>query len=155
MSSQTPASAEAVPPTSVSEERREPDIGARLADWAALVRSLNIGGIASQLAAHSVFAGWNDGELTLSLDPANQTLRTAMAEERLRKTLSEHLGGEIRLRIDVVAPQTETPAQLKAREDEQRQRKAVAAFEADSLVKAAGEKLGARPVPETIAPTKG
>ena len=146
-----PASADtAAPPAATGTD----DIGAALADWTVLLTRLKIGGLASQLAAHSLFGGWRDGELRLRLDPANAALHTAKTEERLQQVLSEHFGRPLRLHIEAVAPGGETPAQVRARQEEERQGEAVAALEADPLVRAAADRLGARLVQESIRPAK-
>lgn len=151
---QKPAPRQAAPKPESDSSNKEPkvDRAARLADWAELVDKLQLGGLASQLAAHSVLGGWEGDELTLLLDPANKSLQTAMATERLQKALAEHLGQDVKLRIEVSEPASETPAQQQARRNEQRQQEAEQHLTDDPLVRALGEKLGGRLVPESIAP---
>ena len=77
-------------------------------DWTALVARMRLGGVASQLAAHSVMGGWDGDRLTLHLDPANQSLCTAKAVERVQSAVSEVLGQSVSLKVDVLEIEEET-----------------------------------------------
>jgi hypothetical protein len=70
----------------------------------------------------------------------------------LQKALADRLGQPVRVRIEVSEPSTETPAQQQARRDEQRRKAAAEQLAEDPLVRALGDKLGGRLVPESIAP---
>jgi len=150
--------APASPPTQERppEAKGAPDtVAAQLADWADLVGGLKLGGLASQLAAHSVLGAWDKGELTLLLDPANKSLRTDMAVERLHKALAQRLGLPLKLRIEIAEAPADTPAQQQARRDAEIRREAAEGLSSDPLVRAVGEKLGGRLDPDSIVPRGG
>jgi DNA polymerase-3 subunit gamma/tau len=113
---------------------------------------MKLGGLASQLAANSILAGWDDDRLTLHLDPANQSLRTKMAVERLEQAVGRALGRAVQLEVEVLEVAKETPAQQASRTKAERQRQAQDKLEKDPLVRAAADKLGARLVPDTVEP---
>jgi len=129
-----------------------PTTGRSLDDWAEVVGRLKLGGIAAQLAAHSLLGQWKDGELTLNLDPGQQTLCTRVAVERLEAAVSEYLGQPVKLRVETVEPEQETPAQRHSRERAEQLRQAQDRLASDPLVRAASEKLGGRLIPETVVP---
>jgi DNA polymerase-3 subunit gamma/tau len=139
-------------PAPAAARAAEPSTAGGIDDWGALIARMRLGGVASQLAAHSVLARFEQDELTLHLDPANQALRTATAVERLGKAVSDALGRPVRLNVEVLQVEAETPAQGKARQDAERHDQARQRLEDDPLVRAAGEKLGARLVAESVAP---
>ncbi len=80
------------------------------ADWLALVDRLELGGIASQIAHHCDLKGWEDGRLSLGLDPAAEHLRSPGAESRLHAALEKTMGTAVKLDIQVARPQRETLA---------------------------------------------
>ena len=129
-----------------------PATGRSLDDWADVVGQLKLGGIASQLAAHSLLGQWKDGELTLNLDPGQQTLCTRVAVERLEAAVAEYLGQPVKLRVETVEPAQETPAQRQSRERAEQLQQARDRLASDPLVRAASEKLGGRLIPETVVP---
>jgi DNA polymerase-3 subunit gamma/tau len=129
-----------------------PSTGADPEDWGGLVAQMKLGGLASQLAANSILAGWDDDRLTLHLDPANQSLRTKMAVERLEQAVGRALGRAVQLEVEVLEVAKETPAQQASRTKAERQRQAQDKLEKDPLVRAAADKLGARLVPDTVEP---
>ena len=132
--------------------RQRPSTGADPEDWGGLVAQMKLGGLASQLAANSILAGWDDDRLTLHLDPANQSLRTKMAVERLEQAVGRALGRAVQLEVEVLEVAKETPAQQASRTKAERQRQAQDKLEKDPLVRAAADKLGARLVPDTVEP---
>jgi DNA polymerase-3 subunit gamma/tau len=129
-----------------------PPAGRSLDDWAEVVGQLKLGGIASQLAAHSLLGQWKDGELILNLDPGQQTLCTRVAVERLEAAVAEYLGQPVKLRVETVVPEQETPAQRHSRERAEQLQRAQDRLASDPLVRAASEKLGGRLIPETVVP---
>mgnify|MGYP001817963924 CR=1 FL=1 len=150
-SSGRPAREGQAPAASASAEDQAAG-GKSLNDWAEVVSHLKLGGIASQLAAHSLLGQWQDGELTLNLDPSQQTLCTRVAVERLEAAVAEYLGQPVKLRVETVEPEQETPAQRHSRERAEQLQQAQDRLASDPLVRAASEKLGGRLIPETVVP---
>jgi DNA polymerase III subunit gamma/tau len=122
------------------------------ADWHALVDRLGVGGIASQLAHHCGFIGLGEGRLTLNLDPTAEQLRSPGTEERLRAALESVLGGPLRLEIQVVRPNDETPAQRRTREQDERVQSAQTALAADPAATRLRDQFDGQWVPGSIEP---
>jgi DNA polymerase-3 subunit gamma/tau len=121
-------------------------------DWHALVARLGLGGVASELAGNCEIGAWDGERLALTLDPACEHLKVPTAEARLREALTAELGAGVRVELAIARPEGETPARRRAREAGERQARAEAAIESDSVVAALREELGARVIPGTIAP---
>ncbi len=124
-----------------------------LADWHGVVESLDIGGIARQLASNCQYESWDGNRLVLKLGPAHEHLRVDSSEQRLRRSLEARLGCGIKLDIRIGEPATETPAEREARARSERQKQAEATIAEDPLVRAAAEQFGARVIPGSVKPT--
>jgi len=129
-----------------------PPVLSDLEDWHALVQRLQLGGLASQLAANCGLAGWDGGSLRLTLDPECRNLLVAGAEERLRAALAQTFGKELGLEIQVAPIRGETPARRLARNQAERQAEAENLMELDPVARALQDELGARWAPGSIRP---
>jgi DNA polymerase-3 subunit gamma/tau len=136
-------------PALVASER--PGLG-NSEDWHALVGRLGLGGVAAELARNCELDTWDGSRLALTLDPASQRLRVAVAEQRLKEALDNVLGQGVRLEIRVSQPVGETPSQRVAREQAERQAAAEAAVDSDPVVGTMKSELGARVIPGTVGP---
>jgi DNA polymerase-3 subunit gamma/tau len=134
----------------VSETLQTPP--ARDRTWPQLVRALNLKGVASALASNCSLQSISDTEVCLALEAGHAEIRTANAEARLRQALSEHLGGPVRVRIEIAEHADATPAQLANRDLAERQRAADAAIEADATVQAFKQQFAAEIVPGSVRP---
>ena len=121
-------------------------------DWHALVASLRLGGIASQLANHCEFVSWDGDTLRLRLDPASRHMQVVSSEQRLLQALQERLGAQTRLVISQQAPQGETPAQRQARQRADRREEAERSIQSDPIVQGLEEHFGARVMGGSIEP---
>jgi len=121
-------------------------------DWHCLVARLGLGGMASELARNSEFAGWDGRKLSLTLDPQCSNVQVPAAEERLRIALAEAMGVELKLAICVSNPEGETPAGRHARNRAERRTMAEALMEEDPTVRSLRDELEARWVPGSIEP---
>lgn len=102
-------------------------------DWQRLVARLSVGGIADQLAHNCAFRDYQDGRLSLQLDPSAERLRVPSALSRLKDALEQALGRSLELEIKVAHPEQETLAQRRAREAEERRQAAVAQMYIDPV----------------------
>ncbi len=66
--------------------------------------------------------------------------------------MQEYLGTELKLKVLVVQPESETPAQRQARDRADRQLEAEQAMSEDPMVRAAEEQFGARLIKESVKP---
>ena len=123
------------------------------ADWHRLVGRLRVGGVASQLAHNCTLRGWTQGRLALTLDPTAEQLRSRGTEQRLRDALESALGMPVQLDIQVGRPEQETPAQRRAREVEERQRRAKDAMDNDPVGARLREQLDAQWIPGSVQPS--
>jgi DNA polymerase-3 subunit gamma/tau len=122
------------------------------AEWLQLVDRLDVGGIASQIAHHCDLKGWEAGQLSLSLDPTAEHLRSPSAESRLHAALEKTLGVAVKLDIQVARPQRETLAQRREREAGERRQAAIAAMDGDPIARAMQDELDASWIPGSIEP---
>ena len=92
--------------------------------------------------------------IRLQLDPAGEAFRRPQIEQRIAQVLSERFGEPIRLEIVQAERGGEllTPAKREARANEDRQRAAEQAIEADPAVRAMREVFGATVKPGSVKP---
>ncbi|HEB97722.1 MAG TPA: DNA polymerase III subunit gamma/tau [Sedimenticola thiotaurini] len=131
--------------------------GAGFEQWEQLVGSLQLGGIALQLASNCLFHSWQDGVLRLRLAASHANLRVGSSEQRLKQALERHLGASLRLEIEVGELEQDalTPAQRQSREKEQRQQALEESMARDPLVQSLQEQFDARLVPGSVRPAQG
>ncbi len=121
--------------------------------WHQTVESMQIGGVAKQLANNCSFAGWDGSVLELVLDPTHQHMQVGSSEQRLQKALEQLVGHPVKLKMTVGKPEGTTPAQLQAKARADRQREAESAMAEDPFVMAMEEQFGARLIPDSIRPS--
>ncbi len=133
---------------------RKPAAGAEvdLEKWHEVVESMDLGGIARQLANNCVYRSWDGRTLQLQLDPTHRHLQVGSSQQRLRLALQDLLDADVKLVIEAEAAQVDTPAMRQARTREERQREAESEMAADPLVKTMEERFGARLIPESVKP---
>ena len=81
-------------------------------DWYQIVAELDISGMPRQLAGNSVLQKLEAGHLQLGLETNSEHLNTARFCERVQVAVSTWLGEEIKLTIELVDSELETPARL-------------------------------------------
>lgn len=114
------------------------------ASWPIVVERLNLGGLARQLAANTVFKAHDGDSVHLRLDPAYAQLASDKACEKLQDALRSFSNSTLRLRIDIGGHDDQTPAGIARRRSEERHREAIEAIENDPNVKAICETFGAQ-----------
>ncbi len=120
-----------------------------LGDWPELARELPLVALARSLALQSEWVGVREGAWVLRV-PSEQYTR-AGALERVQAALSERLGRELVLRVEVGA--VRDTAQLRAAAVRaQRQQEAEQTIAADPLVRQLVDELGAQIVPGSVLP---
>jgi DNA polymerase-3 subunit gamma/tau len=122
--------------------------------WESLVSTLGLHGPTRQFAAHCLLLERAPGVIRLQLDPAGEAFRRPQIEQRIAQVLSERFGEPIRLEIVQAERGGEllTPAKREARANEDRQRAAEQAIEADPAVRAMREVFGATVKPGSVKP---
>lgn len=142
--SQTPAPAGAAPSRPVAPAA---DSG-----WNDVVNGLGLQGMVRELAVNCVLLGRDSGVIRLMVDKAHAHLYNKTMEERLQQALSRHYGAEIRLAVQVGAPEEATPARLRRQQESDRMQAAISSLENDAEVRTLKETFNARIVPETVEP---
>jgi DNA polymerase-3 subunit gamma/tau len=112
-------------------------------DWPALVRTLDIGGLARQLAQKSELKGFGDGLFSFRLPATFRHLTEKSYQEKLRGALEEHLGEPVRLAFELGETGGNTV-----------QDRAVAAISQDGFVRELMENFDATIVDSSIKPTQ-
>lgn len=128
------------------------DVPADLSRWNQVVESLDLGGIARQLANNCVYESWNGSVLTLKLDPTHKHMQVGSTEQRLQKALEVYMGQELQLKIEPGSKEVATPAKRQAEARADRQREAETTMAADPLVCAMEEQMGAQLIPGSVRP---
>ncbi|MEJ1462411.1 MAG: DNA polymerase III subunit gamma/tau [Candidatus Sedimenticola sp. (ex Thyasira tokunagai)] len=139
----------AVPAAPVTEIPPQP---MDLSNWHQVVESLQIGGIARQLANNSVYESWDGSTLVLNLDPVHKHMQVGSSEQRLCKALELCMGQKIQLKIVLGSADAVTPAKSQAIAAADRQKDAENSMAEDPLVLAMKERMGARLIPGSIRP---
>ena len=85
------------------------------------------------LASHEQAGGVDRIELVLPL--AHRHLLEKAYQDKLQQHLSRELGNDVQLRVDLGAPQNDTPVEIDRQARDQRQAEAVAAIESDPFVR--------------------
>jgi DNA polymerase-3 subunit gamma/tau len=122
-------------------------------NWAAVVGSLSIKGMAREMSLNCVFHGIDGDVVKLSLDPAHAHLRGKARVEQLESALCDYYQRTVRVQVDTDAPlASETPAARKTRELNERQRQAESAIEQDENIRAIQDAFGGSVNPDSIRP---
>ncbi len=121
-------------------------------DWPALVASLDLSGMAKQLAAHCELASLSDQELCLRLPEAHRYLLDKRYEERVAEALRQHFGRPLKVKFTCGPSAGLSPADVANRQRQERQRKAIEAIEKDPFVRELIENFDARLIDSSIKP---
>ncbi len=123
-----------------------------LSQWDIVVKQLDLGGIALQLANNCLFSQLDGDLLELKLDPAHKNLWVESTEQRLCRALEAYTGKHLKLSIRVEDDVNPTPAQLQAQARDKRQHEAEKSLATDPLVQAMEQQFDARLMPDSIQP---
>ncbi|RRV05637.1 DNA polymerase III subunit gamma/tau [Pseudomonas sp. v388] len=122
------------------------------AEWLELFPKLPISGMTGSIAANCTLIEADGDNWLLHLDPAHSALFNATQQRRLNDALNQQQGRAIHLRIELIKPEQETPAQAAARLRAERQRQAEASIHADPFIQQMLQQFGAVIREDTIKP---
>jgi DNA polymerase-3 subunit gamma/tau len=122
------------------------------AEWLDLFPRLGLSGMTGSIGANCTLVEANGDDWLLHLDPAHSALFNATQQRRLNEALNQHLGRSLNLRIELLRPEQETPAQAAARKRAERQRLAEQSIHDDPLVQQMIQQFGASIRPDSIEP---
>ncbi|MBA1287323.1 DNA polymerase III subunit gamma/tau [Pseudomonas japonica] len=120
--------------------------------WLELFPKLPVSGLTGSIAANCSLVAVDGDTWLLHLDPAQGALFNATQQRRLNDALNQHLGRALTVKIELVRPQQETPAQAAARRRAERQHEAEEAIAADPFIRQLMERFGATVRNDTIEP---
>ena len=120
--------------------------------WLELFPQLPVTGMTGNIAANCTLIAADGDDWLLHLDPGQGALFNTTQQRRLNEALNQHLGRTLNLRIELVLPEQETPAQAAARKRAERQQDAVTAIEQDPLIQQMIKQFGAKVRQDTIEP---
>jgi DNA polymerase-3 subunit gamma/tau len=121
-------------------------------EWLEMFAKLPISGLTGSIAANCSLVAVEGDTWLLHLDPAQGALFNATQQRRLNEALNQHLGKTVTVRIELVRPEQETPAQAAARHRAERQQNAEQAIAADPFIRQLMERFGATVRNDTIEP---
>lgn len=104
------------------------------AEWLALFDQLGLSGLTQSIAAHCELVARDTCVWKLHLDPGHSALYNENHRLRLQQAICTQQGSEVRLEVEVQAPQQETPAIAAARRKAARQQAAEASIQSDPMV---------------------
>ncbi|GLO12526.1 DNA polymerase III subunit gamma/tau [Pseudomonas putida] len=122
--------------------------------WLELFPQLPVSGMTGNIAANCTLIAADGDDWLLHLDPGQGALFNTTQQRRLNEALNQHLGRTLNLRIELVLPEQETPAQAAARKRAERQQDAVASIEQDPLIQQMIKLFGAKVRQDTIEPVE-
>ncbi|WP_339516688.1 DNA polymerase III subunit gamma/tau [Pseudomonas sp. RL_15y_Pfl2_60] len=104
------------------------------ADWLQLFPKLGLSGMTGSIGANCTLISVEGDSWLLHLDPGHSALFNATQQRRLNDALNAQLGRTIELKIELITPEQETPAQAAARQRADRQREAEESINNDPFV---------------------
>ena len=122
------------------------------AEWLDLFPRLGLSGMTGSIGANCTLIEANGDDWLLHLDPGHSALFNATQQRRLNDALNQQLGRNINLRIELVRPEQETPAQAASRKRAERQRQAEQSIHDDPLVQQMIQQFGAAIRADSIEP---
>jgi DNA polymerase-3 subunit gamma/tau len=120
--------------------------------WLELFPQLPVSGMTGNIAANCTLIAADGDDWLLHLDPGQGALFNTTQQRRLNEALNQHLGRTLNLRIELILPEQETPAQAGARKRAERQQDAVTSIEQDPLIQQMIKQFGAKVRQDTIEP---
>ncbi|WP_087499879.1 DNA polymerase III subunit gamma/tau [Pseudomonas sp. SID14000] len=144
---------EALKPAAEPLPAAKPATGLAL-QWLELFPQLPVSGMTGNIAANCTLISADGDDWLLHLDPGQGALFNATQQRRLNQALNQHLGRTLNLRIELILPEQETPAQAAARKRRERQHEAVVSIEQDPLIQQMIKLFGAKVRQDTIEPVE-
>ena len=120
--------------------------------WLELFDKLPISGMTASIAANCSLIAIDGDDWLLHLDPGHSALFNATQQRRLNDALNQYHGRPLKVTIELVQPEQETPAQAAARKRANRQHEAEASIQGDPFIQQMLQQFGATLREDTIEP---
>jgi DNA polymerase-3 subunit gamma/tau len=121
-------------------------------EWLELFGKLPISGMTASIAANCTLIAVDGDDWLLHLDPAHSALFNATQQRRLNDALNQYHQRTLKLSIELIKPEQETPAQAASRRRAERQREAEASIHGDPFIQQMMQQFGAVIRDDTIEP---
>ncbi|MBD3670622.1 MAG: DNA polymerase III subunit gamma/tau [Gammaproteobacteria bacterium] len=122
-------------------------------NWADLVNSLELNGMARQFALNCAYKGREGSTIELQLASSHAQLQNNSYLQRLEEALCARYGETLKLHIELIEQATtETPSQVSSRREAERQQAAQEAIANDPVVRMVIEQFDAQVQMNTIQP---
>ncbi|HVC28042.1 MAG TPA: DNA polymerase III subunit gamma/tau [Gammaproteobacteria bacterium] len=121
-------------------------------DWIGLVESLDLRGAAQQLALNCAYRRREGNVIYLEMDAVHEHMATEQLMKRMEDSLSRYFGEELKLRIQQVSGDLDTPAKRDAFLQAERLKAAQDVISADPKVQELCETFGTQINPELVKP---
>ncbi|MDX1496418.1 MAG: DNA polymerase III subunit gamma/tau [Salinisphaeraceae bacterium] len=119
-------------------------------NWLGIVDTLQLQGMADQLARHCAWQSFEDDVFTLALSAEQEALFSDRHKNALLTALQSRFGDSIRVKIEASEASLVTPVAMADSDERERQQQAEAALAADPQVQALGERFGATLHPGSV-----
>ena len=90
-------------------------------DWRDVIDEMALAGLVKEFAGHCILREHTKDKIHLVLSPAQEHLLNTAQKDRLHAALKTRFGEHIKMVLTVEDPDSETPAQRKIREEQERQ----------------------------------
>ncbi len=130
-------------------------ISVSTANWSALVESLELNGLARELAVNCALRQATPEQVRLALAPEHAQLLRPGVQDKLKAALHTVLRGQPAVVIEVDTPDNDTPAIVRKRAEENRRAKAVKTIQSDAFVQDLCKTFDAKVDPELVQPVPG
>jgi DNA polymerase-3 subunit gamma/tau len=117
-----------------------------------VLASLELSGMAKQLAQHCSFLGRSDGAVRLALDSKAAGVATPAQTDKLSQALSAYLGQTVRVVFERGATDAVSPARQRELQSESLQSAARSGFGNDPAVQALQRQFGATIHADSVRP---
>ncbi|WP_019412330.1 DNA polymerase III subunit gamma/tau [Pseudomonas psychrophila] len=121
-------------------------------EWLNMFPQLPVSGMTASIGANCTLITVEGDDWLLHLDPAHSALFNATQQRRLNDALNQFHQRTLKVTIELVKPEQETPAQAASRLRADRQRLAEESIYADPLVQQMIQQFGASVRDDTIQP---
>jgi DNA polymerase-3 subunit gamma/tau len=138
-----------VPQPDITEKNIEPE---GISNWQSIIDEMALVGLVKELAGHCALKQHSKDRVHLVLSPDKEHLLNQTQKDRLASALEMRFGKDTQLKISIEEPEAETPAQMKAREEREKQQAAESSLKGDDNVRAMEEMFGATLDEKSIRP---
>ncbi|RLA19392.1 MAG: hypothetical protein DRQ61_11620 [Gammaproteobacteria bacterium] len=122
-------------------------------DWFAIVKSLKVMGLTRELANNCTLKELDDKQCLLQLERNKASIKSDKTESQLERALQVEFGETLKLKIEIAeASETETPAEVIKRHNDEKQQQAEESIQNDENVRVLKELFDAKEILGSIKP---